>query len=640
MRSLVILAVVAAAAIVLYALAPYLANVVTGGGATQTAQTSSSAAQTTQTAAPAPSRTTETGRTTTTSAGTPTSAPPTATQTATSTSLPPTASSPPPAMPNMTLALETKEVNATRLPAAAVLRFRVENAGAARGALVVNGTAVELDPGGSAELNFTAVVSRAGANYILLYVNGTPRLYEFEVLYYTPVFVAEPVAVEVYRLPASVSANVTVKNVGNYTGYFGGIAVPPGGNATVAVRVNATAAGRYYVDVGGVEVEVDVVYLAVGYAVRAQSPALEAVPGEPVPVYFLVENTGNATEALYVNGTRYVLRPGGRLQINSTVPAYSRRPVALVVNGTLWRWTLNVSTIAVRALLKIGGGIYNPALSPQIVISSSQSAVPYTWVLTTNATRRSVALAVGGSTYLVPPGGRLLINGTLQAALNAWNTVSITVNGTTYAVQVYVQLEPPTLYVGQITGMSFTDSRIYEQYPTCRTPIGSVSLTVKVYSVSGSVSYSGNTIYFSGSITAYVNPPGETRTVGFSGSSTNGVGQVTATIGSYTVVVKFSGGSVTEVDVNGQPVACGSSIIPVPPFMYQKPPGGTIDAVSFATEIADLFAKGPSDYITNAYYNGRSVVLVDAAGHTMTYSGGSIGGPLQVDIYGQISQTS
>ncbi|MFP3252266.1 MAG: hypothetical protein RXO32_11145, partial [Thermoproteus sp.] len=484
----------------------------------------------------------------------------------------------------MTLALETKEVNATRLPAAAVLRFRVENAGAARGALVVNGTTVELDPGGSAELNFTAVVSRAGANYVLLYVNGTPRLYEFEVLYYTPVFVAEPVAVEVYRLPASASANVTVRNVGNYTGYFGGIAVPPGGNATASVTINATAAGRYYIDVDGVEVEVDVAYLAAGYAVSAQSPALEAVPGEPVPVYFLVENTGNATEALYVNGTRYVLRPGGRLQINSTVPAYSRRPVALVVNGTLWRWTLNVSTIAVRALLEIGGGIYNPALSPQIVISSSQSAVPYTWVLTTNATRRSVALAVGGSTYLVPPGGRLLINGTLQAALNAWNAVSVTVNGTTYAVQVYVQLKPPTLYVGQITGMSFTDSRTYVQYPTCTgTPIGSVSLTVAVYSVSGSVSYSGNTIYFSGSITAYVNPPGETRTVGFSGSSTNGVGQVTATIGSYTVVVKFSGGSVTEVDVNGQPVTCGSSIIPVPPFMYQKPPGGTIDAVSFAT---------------------------------------------------------
>jgi len=105
-------------------------------------------------------------------------------------------------------------------------------------------------------------------------------------------------------------------------------------------------------------------------------------------------------------------------------------------------------------------------------------------------------------------------------------------------------------------------------------------------------------------------------------------------------VVKFSGGSVTEVDVNGQPVTCGSSIIPVPPFMYQKPPGGTIDAVSFARGIANLFAKGPGDYITKAYYNGRSVVLVDAAGHTMTYSGGSIGGLLQVDIYGQISQTS
>jgi hypothetical protein len=74
--------------------------------------------------------------------------------------------------------------------------------------------------------------------------------------------------------------------------------------------------------------------------------------------------------------------------------------------------------------------------------------------------------------------------------------------------------------------------------------------------------------------------------------------------------------------------------------MYQKPPGGTIDAVSFAAGIADLFAKGPGDYITKNYYNGRSVVLVDAAGHTMTYSGGSIGGPLQVDIYGQISQTS
>jgi len=55
--------------------------------------------------------------------------------------------------------------------------------------------------------------------------------------------------------------------------------------------------------------------------------------------------------------------------------------------------------------------------------------------------------------------------------------------------------------------------------------------------------------------------------------------------------------------------------------------------------MADFPARGPGEYITEAYYNGRYVVPVDAAGHTTTYSGGSIGGPLRA-IYGQVSQTS
>ncbi|MGC8974448.1 MAG: hypothetical protein ACP5KY_09675 [Thermoproteus sp.] len=158
--------------------------------------------------------------------------------------------------------------------------------------------------------------------------------------------------------------------------------------------------------------------------------------------------------------------------------------------------------------------------------------------------------------------------------------------------------------------------------------------------MSGSVTYSGNTITFSGSITVYIDKLGKTITASYSGSSTNGVGQVTSTIGDYTIVVSFSGGTVTSVTVNGQQVSCGASIIPIPAFMYQKPPTGTIDAVSFASQIANLFAKGGSEAIVDAYYNGRYVVLVDASGNTMTYSGGAINGPLQVSIYGQISQVS
>ncbi|MGC8974447.1 MAG: hypothetical protein ACP5KY_09670 [Thermoproteus sp.] len=352
--------------------------------------------------------------------------------------------------------LETAEVNTTKLPANATLTFKAENRGEAPGVVYVNGTAVRLGPGEAALLNFTVAVSRAGANYVLLYVNGTPAVYRFTALYYTPVFAAEPVTVRTYRLPALVAVNVTVRNVGNYTGYFNGVAVPPGGNTTAQVEINATAAGTYWVEAGGVPVEVHVVYLATGYSVAIWSPTVEAVPGEPVPVGFFIRNTGNATEALTVNGTLYVLRPGESVWANYTVPAYSRRPVALIVNGTTWRWALNVSIIAVKALLKIGGDVFNPAISPQIIISSSQSAVPYTWILSTNATKRAVALVIDGTVYTVQPGGRLLINGTLQARLNDWNTVSIAVNGTAYSIQVYVELKPPTLYASQITGLSPT----------------------------------------------------------------------------------------------------------------------------------------------------------------------------------------
>ncbi|AEA13073.1 hypothetical protein TUZN_1606 [Thermoproteus uzoniensis 768-20] len=637
MRSLIIaLAAAAAVAIALYALAPYL----TGAGTPQASQTAppagsttsagaSTAASTSTSSASASSTTSETVASTTSQPAAQTST------TATLTSAPTFAGAP---RPNITLVLETAVVNTTRLPANATLIFRAENRGEAPGVVYVNGTAVRLRPGEAAELNFTVAVSRAGANYVLLYINGTPAVYRFTTLYYTPVFAAEPVTVRTYRLPALVVVNVTVRNVGNYTGYFNGVAVPPGGNATAQVEINATAAGTYWVKADGVPVEVHVVYLATGYSVAIWSPTVEAAPGEPVPVGFLIKNTGNATEALTVNGTLYVLRPGESVWANYTVPAYSRRPVALIVNGTTWRWALNVSIIAVNALLNIGGGVYNPALSPQIVISSSQSAVPYTWIISTNATERAVALVINGTVYTVQPGGRLLINGTLQARLNDWNTVSVVVNGTAYSIQVYVELKPPTLYVAQITGLSFTDRRTYIEYASCSgTPIGSVPFTATVYSMSGSVTYSGNTITFSGSITVYIDILGKTITASYSGSSTNGVGQVTSTIGHYTIAVSFSGGTVTSVTVNGQPVSCGTSIIPIPAFMYQKPPTGTIDAVSFASRIADLFAKGGSDAIVDAYYNGRYVVLVDASGNTMTYSGGAINGPLQVSIYGQIS---
>lgn len=637
---LIALVVVAVAALALYSLAPYISKPLapTTSPQTSTSSPQTAASTTSNVATNVQTRPSEAGASsqqsstsTTTAAGVNT-----ATQTA--------MSSPSPSLlprPNITVELATTEVNTTRLPTNSTLVFLVVNKGGAKGVVYINGTEVVLGPGEEAQVNFTTTIRRAGLNQVLLYINGTPSQYWLRAYYFTPLLVAEPITIQTYKLPIEVVVNVTIENVGNYTGSVGGVEIPPGGNATVAVSLNVTAAGRYEVEAYGVPVEVYVEYLATGYSVYIWSPPVEAVPGEAVPVAFYVRNTGNATEALVANGTVLRLAPGEGAWLNYTVPAYSRRPVALVVNGTTWRWILNVSVIALKALLEIGGGIYNPAITPQIVVESSTAAVPYVWLISTNATHRTVVVIVGGAAYTIPPSGVAQINGTLQARLNAWNTVSVQINGTTYSMQVYVQLKPPTLYVAGITGMSFTDTRTYIQQASCSgTPIGTVTFTATVYSMSGTVSYSGSTITFSGSITVYIDKLGKTITASYSGSSTNGAGQVTAQIGSYTIVVKFSGSSVTSVTVNGEIVTCAASIIPIPAFMYQEPPTGTIDAVSFATQIANLFAKGGSEYITNAYYDGQRVVLVDGEGYTMTYSGNAISGPLQVTIYGQISQVS
>lgn len=622
-------------ALVLYSLAPYISKQLVPAASQQTASAASTATignattgvitqQSSTTIATATSAASNTEQTSTTAT--------IGTTTVEQTSRP---------RPDIVVELATAIVNATRLPTNATLTFVVINKGDAEGLVYVNNTRIFLKPNEEARLNLTIIVARAGVNQVLLYINGTPKLYQFEALYFTPLLVAEPVVVRTYELPAEIAVNVVIRNLGNYTGYVGGVEIPPGGNATLAVVLNITAAGQYEVDAYGVPVEVYVQYLATGYSVRAYSPEAEIVPGEAVPVAFYLKNTENATETLVVNGTALRLAPGEGVWLNYTVSAYGKRSVALIINGTTWRWALNVSVVALKVLLEIGGGVYNPALTRQIVIESNTSAVPYTWLISTNATGRTVVVVVGGAAYAVPPGGVVRVNGTLQAKLNDWNAVSAQINGTTYSVQVYVQLEPPTLYVAGITGMSFTDSREYTQQASCSgTPIGTITFTAMVYSMSGVVSYSGGTITFSGSISVYIDKLGQTVTASYNGSSTNGVGQVTAWVGLHVIVVKFSGGVVTSVVVDGQEVSCAASIIPIPAFMYQKPPAGTIDAVTFAERIADLFAKGAGEYITNAYYDGQRVVLIDGEGHSMIYAGNSINGPLQVVIYGQISRVS
>lgn len=635
MRALLMaLAAAAVAALALYSLAPYISKPLapTTGPQTSTSSLQTVASSTSSIATSLQTRSSGAGSqqssaSTTTTAGVNAEA-----QTTTSSQ-----SSSPPPRPNITVELVTTEVNTTKLPANFTLAFLVVNKGDAKGVVYINGTELVLGPGEEARVNFTTTIRHADLNQVLLYVNGTPSQYWIRAYYFTPLFVAEPITIRTYKLPIEVVVNVTIKNVGNYTGSVGGLEIPPGGNATVAIPLNVTAAGRYEAEAYGVPVEIYVEYLITGYSVYIWSPPVEVVPGEAVPVAFYVRNAGNATEMLVVNGTALRLAPGEGRWLNYTVPAYSRRPVALVVNGTTWRWALNVSAIALRVLLEIGGGIYNPATTPQIVVESSTAAIPYTWLISTNATHRTVVVTVGGAAYAIPPGGTAQINGTLQAKLNAWNTVSVQINGTTYSVQAYVQLKPPVLSVADITGMSFTDTRTYTQQVSCETSGGAIVFTATVYSMSGTVSYSGGTITFSGSIEVYVDKLGQTVTASYSGSSTNGVGQVTAHAGSHTIVVEFSGSTITSVTVDGQEVSCTTSIIPIPAFMYQKPPTGTIDAVSFAEQIADLFAKGGSEYIANAYYDGQRVVLVDGEGHAMTYSGDAISGPLQITIYGQIS---
>ncbi|MEL9990728.1 MAG: hypothetical protein QXP98_11050 [Thermoproteus sp.] len=497
---------------------------------------------------------------------------------------------------------------------------------------------MRLGPGEVKRINATVEVLHAGVNYVLLMVNGTPVQFPVEVLFYTPVLVAEPVTVRTYKLPAVVALNVTVRNIGNYTGYIAGAAVPPGGNATVETSLNITAAGRYYVNIDGVKAEVDVIYLATGYSVSIWSPAVEATPGEGIPVSFLLRNTGNATETLVVNGTVYTIGPGGSIWANFTVPAYAHRQVSLSVNGTTYRWTLNVTAIGITVLFYIGGRLYNPSLSPSIVVSTSQAQMSYQWIVKTNATTRSVAVVANGSTYVIPSGGEAIINGTLQARLNGWNSASITINGTMYSIQIYAQLVAPTINVASIYRIDFVDDRPYEAQVTCNTPGGAVTVTVKIYNMQGSVTYSGGAISFSGTFTVYLSYPGNTYTGTFSGSSNGGSGQVTITVAGHTATVQFSGGSVTtKLQYDG--VSC-PQFMPVPPFMYQSPPTGSIPADRLGVQLANLFAKSSSDYIVDSEYNGQYVVMTDAAGHTIRFyfNGGlSTSGPLQLTVYGQIS---
>jgi len=568
-----------------------------------------------------------------------TSQPPTSTaekpETKTQTATPTSTAQPPRVVyaPSIEVAVEAPGViNTTRLPIYINYTIVVKNSGNGTGIAVVEGIPYEVAPGQVVRIAANKTVRWAGEHSVEAAVNGTRHVKAVRVYYYTPRLQADPVYINATKLPANLTVTVRISNLGNLTAWVGGVAVAPGETKTIDTTITVEAAGSYVVKMGGVEVPVTVRYYAAAFDWRVGGPSeVEALPGETYAAWLWIKNTGNATASLSIDGRAFALAPGEALNMTKTITVGAAGTynvefrVAGSLNATL-RHAIRVKVVAPKVEIVL----WSPEVRrswppPNGTDSTSLSAVSKTaaltwgYVITTNATRRAVALAVEGpggvDYYKLTPGGAASKNYTETVQVPGEKTLEIKVNSTTYKLKVSLTLTPPRLTVKDISRIEFTDSR---SLLGLKLRCGGLEATLDILRVTGTLTYTPTGRAVSGQIT--VRSVLGTNTGDYSGRIEGGSGSLSLNVAGHNIYVEFTTSplKVTRVLVDGAPYSCDVPTALAPPILYREKPTATDEpATQYVFRLLSAFARGDSDKPQSITWNGEYVEAVDRGGNTL-----------------------
>ncbi|MEM3997666.1 MAG: hypothetical protein QXP31_11535 [Pyrobaculum sp.] len=567
---------------------------------------------------------------------TPAPTPATAQPTTTATQTPPKTTQTPAVryVPRLSVEVRAPDVvNATRLPAVINYTVVLTNTGNGTARVEVDGASLEIRPGGRLLLNFTKSAPSAGVYTVGARVNGTMYERKVGVYYYAPLLKADPVAINVTKLPTNATVAVRVRNLGNWTGRVLGVEVRPGGEATINTTLRIESAGSYTLNIDGVEVPVSVQYLAPSLRYLVGGPKeVEAVPGESVAAWIWVKNEGNATSVVNIDGRQLTIRPGQYVNISKTMAVTTSGAYTFVFNiaGDL-NATVKYMTVVKIVAAKVQIVVWTPQLRrswPQpnstdtLALSFVNKTASITWgyIIQTNATSRSVVLQVtdpqGVYYYAMSPSQTLVKNFTLQVQAPTVAKLQLTVNNSAYVVEVDVKLTPPRITINDVSKIEFSDSRkLLGVSITCR--LGSIP-PIDVLKVEGVLQYLQNGREVSGVITE--NTAGGTYTGGFKGSISGGSGQATINVAGRQVYIEFTTSplAVRRVLVDGTPVDCNVPTALVPAVLIsEKPTAQNEPADQLAYRLVSIFAKSDFDKPQSAIWNGEYVEVQDRAGNLL-----------------------
>ena len=534
-------------------------------------------------------------------------------------------------------------VNATELPVNITYAVVLTNRGDEEGVALVGGAPVRVPPNSTVIYRGVLTAAAAGDYEIRVEAQNATRAARVSVRYYAPRLAALPVTVNVTRLPSLVSATVTVLNTGNRTGRVAGVEVPPGGSATLRVALNVTAAGRYHARVDGLEVPVEVRYLAAACEARVDAPAeVEVVPGEAVRYAVRVRNAGNATAVCVVNGTALRLAPGeeGALEASVKIGAAGRYVITAAVNGTEHRAEVVARAVRVFVWYRMLSPAETPWRAPPCADTfygdEPAVRVDYEWLVFTNATSRAVTVIINGEARRLAPGSNVTLRG--SAAIERQGEISVDVNGTRYYAEVVVKPREPVVSIS--AARMLFDCRVPRAVSTsCR----GVGIRMEVSRVKGAVTY-GSVIAVNAEarltwVSSAVDVKINATAAGGSGSGTGVVtySEIAWLRPGTTLSFKFqySGGritSVTEAYVNGVRVPgeyleCAAPLVAAIPAVLQPPPSG-VTIREFARALVSMFAR--VDYVGEYTWDGYVEVGTPAGPVRVYASPPRAEGPLEV----------
>jgi hypothetical protein len=523
-------------------------------------------------------------------------------------------------------------VNTTKLPIFLNYTIVIRNRGNGTGVVLLGDERYVIAPGQVVKIAANKTAEWAGEHSVEAAVNGTRHVKAVRVYYYAPRLQAEPVYINATELPANLTVTVRISNLGNLTAWVGGVAVAPGETKAINVTISVEAAGSYVVEMGGVEVPVTVRYYAAAFDWRVGGPSeVEALPGETYAAWLWIKNTGNATASLSIDGRAFALAPGETLNTTKTITvgAAGVYNVEFRVTGSLnatLRHAIRVKVVAPKVEIVLwspevrrGWPPPNGADSTSLSAVSKTAALTWGYVITTNATRRAVALAVEGpggvDYYRLAPGGTASKNYTETVQVPGEKTLEIKVNSTTYRLKVSLTLTPPRITVKDISRIEFTDSR---SLLGLKLRCGGEGIPLDILRVTGTLTYTPTGRAVSGQIT--VRSVLGTNTGDYSGKIEGGSGSLSLNVAGHNIYVEFTTSplKVTRVLVDGTPYSCDIPTELAPPIFYREKPTATDEpATQYVFRLLSAFARGDSDKPQSITWNGEYVEAVDRGGNTL-----------------------